>query len=276
MNPYYEYSVHGSVAGGRLELQSFEDRDTNESAFFGRSYAAGENTKTKKGHSTLEVIKEGSKDGRFGHKDELKLIGYNKDDDFERKVSSLSPHKYHRHVNTDYNDDAGYDSRGHRHHHDSGHDYGHGTSHGGHDCGGHGHSRHKEEGTDPGRDRHGHDEWDSGIESHGHGNRYNDIKILSPDEKEFDEEEEDEEEPVKPIGLFGLFKYSTKWDFVLVILGCLGALINGGSLPWYSFLFGKFVNKIALESKTDKHKMMKDVDKVLKILPPCFLSFNFT
>ncbi|KAI6671691.1 hypothetical protein NL676_006576 [Syzygium grande] len=262
MNPYYEYSVYGSVAGGRLELQSFEDRDTNESAFFGRSYAAGENTKTKKGHSTLEVIKEGSNDGRFGHKDELKLIGYNNDDDFERKVSSLSPHKYHRHVNTDYNDDAGYDSRGHRHHHNSGHDYGHGTSHGGHDRGGHGHSRHKEEGTDPGRDRHGHDEWNSGIESHGHGNRYNDIKILSPDEKEFDEEEEDEEEPVKPIGLFGLFKYSTKWDFVLVILGCLGALINGGSLPWYSFLFGKFVNKIALESKTDKHKMMKDVDKV--------------
>ncbi|PQM40461.1 tRNA (guanine(37)-N1)-methyltransferase 2 [Prunus yedoensis var. nudiflora] len=31
-------------------------------------------------------------------------------------------------------------------------------------------------------------------------------------------------------------------------MGCVGALINGGSLPWYSYLFGEFVNKIAIES----------------------------
>ncbi|KAK3410679.1 hypothetical protein EUGRSUZ_J02615 [Eucalyptus grandis] len=267
-NPYFEYSGNGALAGGRLELQSFVDRDTNESAFFGRSYAAGENAKIKKDHSNLEVIKEGSKDGRFGHKDELKLIGYNKNDDFERKVSSLSPLRYHRHVNTDYNDDADNDSRGHRHHNilHSGQDYGHGTSHGRHDRGGHGHSRYKEEDTDHGRDRHDHNEWDSGMQSHGHGNRYNNIEILPPGDNELDEEEEDEEEPVKPIGLFGLFKYSTKWDFVLVILGCLGALINGGSLPLYSYLFGKFVNKIALESKTDKHLMMKHVDEVCLLM----------
>ncbi|KAI3426657.1 uncharacterized protein J3R85_009863 [Psidium guajava] len=274
-NPCYDHWGYGAVAGERLELRSFVDRDTNESAFFGRSYAAGENTKTKKGRSNLG-IKEGSNHGRFGHKDELKLIGYNKDDDFERKVNSLSPHRYHPHVNTVYDDDGDYDTHGHHHRRDchhkkslSRHDYGHGTSHGGHIHRGHGHSNNKEEGIghesqrfDPGRDQHGQDEWGSGIQCRGHGNRYNDIEILPPDDKEFDEEAEDEEEPVKPIGLFGLFKYSTKWDFVLVILGCLGALINGGALPWYSFLFGKFVNKIALESKNHKDQMMKDVDKV--------------
>ncbi|KDP40662.1 hypothetical protein JCGZ_24661 [Jatropha curcas] len=40
-----------------------------------------------------------------------------------------------------------------------------------------------------------------------------------------------------------------------------GALINGGALPWYSFLFGDFVNKIAKEAD-DKTKMMKDVQKI--------------
>ncbi|KAL6285339.1 hypothetical protein ACE6H2_009729 [Prunus campanulata] len=45
-------------------------------------------------------------------------------------------------------------------------------------------------------------------------------------------------------------------------MGCVGALINGGSFPWYSYLFGEFVNKIAIESITyaDKTPMMKDVE----------------
>ncbi|CBI35827.3 unnamed protein product, partial [Vitis vinifera] len=59
------------------------------------------------------------------------------------------------------------------------------------------------------------------------------------------------------------FWYSTKSDILLVILGCLGALINGGSLPWYSLLFGNFVNKIAKEpDSNDKTEMMKDVQQV--------------
>ena len=73
--------------------------------------------------------------------------------------------------------------------------------------------------------------------------------------------------PAKSIGLLGLFKYSTKWDIFLVILGCLGALINGGSLPWYSYLFGEFVNKIAIESSNgEKGQMMMDVEKVQNFL----------
>ncbi|KAK8524744.1 hypothetical protein V6N13_015756 [Hibiscus sabdariffa] len=83
----------------------------------------------------------------------------------------------------------------------------------------------------------------------------------------FDEEEEEEDaEPLRPVGLLSLFRYSTNWDIVLVILGCVGALINGGSLPWYSFLFGKFVNKIAMESEGDKTKMMKDVQMICQFM----------
>nr|XP_029123837.1 ABC transporter B family member 19 [Elaeis guineensis] len=78
-----------------------------------------------------------------------------------------------------------------------------------------------------------------------------------------DDEEEDEDVRVTPpVGLFSLFKYSTTWDLALIFLGCIGALINGGSLPWYSYLFGDFVNKIALESVNDKAQMMKDVQRI--------------
>lgn len=82
------------------------------------------------------------------------------------------------------------------------------------------------------------------------------------DEEDEDEDEYDEGPAVKSIGLLSLFRYSTKLDMVLVILGCLGSLINGGALPWYSYFFGKFVNKIADGSSIDKTKMMKEVDRV--------------
>ncbi|XP_047326308.1 ABC transporter B family member 19-like [Impatiens glandulifera] len=80
--------------------------------------------------------------------------------------------------------------------------------------------------------------------------------------EQHEEEEYDEEPPPQPVGLFSLFKYSSKFDMILVMFGCLGAFINGGSLPWYSFLFGRFVNKIAKESDDDKTTMMKDVSTI--------------
>ncbi|KAL6660468.1 hypothetical protein ACP70R_002014 [Stipagrostis hirtigluma subsp. patula] len=63
----------------------------------------------------------------------------------------------------------------------------------------------------------------------------------------------------KPVTISGLFKYSTPWDIVLLVLGCVGAMINGGSLPSYSYLFGNFVNKIV---NSDKSQMMKDVKQI--------------
>ncbi|KAM0031914.1 putative ABC-type xenobiotic transporter [Helianthus debilis subsp. tardiflorus] len=75
-----------------------------------------------------------------------------------------------------------------------------------------------------------------------------------------DDDDDDEVAPPKQIGVFGLFKYSTKLDIFLVFIGSLGALINGGSLPWYSLLFGLFVNKIAKDDNNDD--MMKDVKTI--------------
>ena len=76
-------------------------------------------------------------------------------------------------------------------------------------------------------------------------------------------DDEDDLEPPKSVGLSGLFKYSTNLDMVLVFLGCIGALINGGSLPWYSYLFGSFVNKISTD--VDKNQMMDHVQQVCLI-----------
>ncbi|PHU30646.1 hypothetical protein BC332_02739 [Capsicum chinense] len=72
-------------------------------------------------------------------------------------------------------------------------------------------------------------------------------------------DEEDDTPAPKQVGLLSLFKYSTKLDIVLLLLGCIGALINGGLLPWYSYLFGNFINKIALDK--DKDQMIKDVGR---------------
>ncbi|CAN1287356.1 ABC transporter B family member 19 [Linum perenne] len=83
-------------------------------------------------------------------------------------------------------------------------------------------------------------------------------------------EEGEEEEATTPVGLFGLFKYSSRWDMFLLFLGCLGALINGGSLPWYSFLFGNFVNRIA---KDTKDQMMEDVQKMAHFVHQLFTFF---
>ncbi|KAL7140430.1 hypothetical protein ABFS83_09G120700 [Erythranthe nasuta] len=84
--------------------------------------------------------------------------------------------------------------------------------------------------------------------------------------EEHDDVEEDDEVAPKSVGIFSLFRYSTKLDLVLIMFGCLGAFINGGSLPWYSFLFGKFVNKLALGQDQDKNEMMKEVDKICLLM----------
>ena len=106
-----------------------------------------------------------------------------------------------------------------------------------------------------------------GGHSHGGYSHHDVDKISGYDEEGEENQDEEDAGPPKTVGLFSLFRYATKWDWVLVFVGCLGALINGGSLPWYSYLFGDLVNKISQESSNGgKAQMVKDVEKV-RILP---------
>jgi len=131
--------------------------------------------------------------------------------------------------------------------------------------------------------KHGHGDYvGHGLPSHdgnhvygsggGYAYRHHDIEKYSYDEEGEEDMDEEDASPPKAVGLFSLFRYSTKWDLMLVFVGCLGALINGGSLPWYSYLFGDLVNKIS-EADKDKKQMMKDVEKVLIFPLSFFISF---
>ncbi|CAL9079476.1 unnamed protein product [Musa textilis] len=84
---------------------------------------------------------------------------------------------------------------------------------------------------------------------------------MSDDSRESDADGDDEEAAAasRPVGLFSLFKYSTAPDLFLIFLGCIGSLINGGSLPWYSYMFGDVVNKMASESG---NHMIKEVERI--------------
>ncbi|KAJ7963327.1 ABC transporter B family member 19-like [Quillaja saponaria] len=196
-------------------------------------HSYGENSKSNGYSSKLPVTKEGrSGKGNFSplaEEDELSVIDY-------------ETREYH----------LGLSHGRHHYDHDSNGDYvGHGISH---------------DENALGSGHHGHKSWQST------GHRYGVDKVSisgdddDNDDGDDDDDYEDDEGPEKSVGLFSLFKYSTKWDMVLVILGCLGALINGGPLPWYSYLFGELVSKIARESENDKTQMLKDVEKVCTLM----------
>ncbi|PHU02721.1 hypothetical protein BC332_27972 [Capsicum chinense] len=78
-------------------------------------------------------------------------------------------------------------------------------------------------------------------------------------------DEEDDMPAPKQVGLLSLFKYSTKLDIVLLLLGCIRALINGGSLPWYSYLFDNMVPK-RTETESSPSKGTSEVDRLHPLL----------
>lgn len=195
-------------------------------------------------------IRGGTGSGPLATKDELNMIKYEYQEHEFLHGSSHKGNYHHRghdlsHIGHDLGEHSRYDHHGHEishiGHHGEQYSYehnGHGLSHGGQQTPSH---------------------------HYGGDDQYNDSDKVSAYEE--DDDDEGDGGPAKSIGLLGLFKYSTEWDIFLVILGCLGALINGGSLPWYSHLFGEFVNKIATESLNGENgQMMKDVEKVHNFL----------
>ncbi|XP_050383834.1 ABC transporter B family member 19-like [Argentina anserina] len=251
---YSASSNNGAATDGRLELKSYIARD-NESSGFGRSsYSYGEQSKPFKAVTPrLEGIKEArsgnfSCSGPLAKKDVLGLINHQTAEDDEDEDTSLdhSGHHGHGHGLSRFGHDPGGQYL----------DHGHRSSHKGHDHGLSTMDHHGAHGLSP-MGHYGH----SGVPSQSHG--VSPITSHFIDDDSDDDEGEDDARPVKQVGLFSLFKYSTKWDMFLVFLGCVGALINGGSLPWYSYFFGVFVNKIAIESlEADKQPMMRDVERV--------------
>lgn len=79
--------------------------------------------------------------------------------------------------------------------------------------------------------------------------------------------EEKKEEGKKPnrVSLLKLFTFADFYDCVLMVLGSIGAILHGVSVPVFFIYFGKLINIIGLAylaPKTASHK----VAKVYKIL----------
>lgn len=279
-NPYYDHPSCSGVPSERLELHSYAARD-NDSFLRSKENNLGDHRMSHQGIYRLGKIEGTSRPvSPLANEDELSMIDYDRLDDVGMHVH-LSETNRNRQKHEDprwlsvsraYMEDDDFVSDFHNHHGSSDGKHNnndHGLSQNGYDHGGHHQMSYRIDNLDDEflHGHRGHAAWQSTSHHYGGGDgRYNDPELVSFYDKD-DAEEEDDAEVAKPVGLFSLFKYSTKLDTVLVILGCIGALVNGGALPWYSFFFGNFVNKIANESSdSDKTQMMKDAEKVQVIL----------
>ncbi|CAK7356473.1 unnamed protein product [Dovyalis caffra] len=260
-NPYYDQSSYIAVPAGRLELQSYVARDNERSAIHLRDYSSAAYRKSHDrwiSSPSSGFIRGGARGNAspLADQDELSMIDYDSAD-VEKQGELLQTD----HTNLHGHDDSRWLSVSHAYMEDDGvsQSY-HGMPHGRHDH--------------PGRELSlsRHDDFLSAYDTNKSTSNYyvtdrhpyDDINRASEyEDEDYDEEDDDEEAAPKQVGLFSLFKYSTKWDMVLVFLGCLGALINGGSLPWYSLLFGDFVNKIAKDSDDE---MKKEVTRICLLM----------
>ncbi|XP_073295866.1 ABC transporter B family member 19-like isoform X1 [Primulina huaijiensis] len=251
-NKYHEnlYSAYDPLPSGRLELQSYAARENNESSIFEQSRTSGEHTRHGKS-SILSTIKEASPGNRgpLADEDNLSTTDYGILQDMDRQVRMIEAYR-----GLKQNQDPRWFSVSHVYiDENSKNDHDHGMLPLNHHVGYTADKNLK-------------------IADSSYDNSHYACSLRqSPENHDcrvnaaFEEEDDEEEEAVTPksVGLFSLFRYSTKFDLVLIFFGCLGAFINGGSLPWYSFLFGRFVNNLATgEDSISKHQMMKEVDKV--------------
>ncbi|PIA27569.1 hypothetical protein AQUCO_07600024v1 [Aquilegia coerulea] len=234
-NDYYQSNTANGYSSyfNRAYDNSFYGTSSSGGRIELQSFVAG---KKSPRFSTMGAIKE-SEDGdrklSLADRDQPSLHQLH-----AKQKSFASHHSYHDNYKDDESEDDDHYGHGHGHHqygrspyvhdHDGKHDFG-------------------SKGYNPTYEQHSH--------AHGLNDGYDDVGS--------EDEDGDDRREIKSVGLFGLFKYSSKLDMVLVFFGCVGALINGGSLPWYSFLFGNFVNKIADDSKSE---MMDDVEKICLLM----------
>lgn len=60
---------------------------------------------------------------------------------------------------------------------------------------------------------------------------------------------------------YKLFSFADKYDWVLMILGSVGAVIHGSSMPVFFLLFGEMVNGFG-KNQSDLTTMTQEVSKV--------------
>lgn len=74
-----------------------------------------------------------------------------------------------------------------------------------------------------------------------------------------------------------LFSFADKFDYLLMTVGSVGAVIHGSSMPFFFLLFGQMVNGFG-KNQMDLRKMTDEVSKVshqLMIRPFFIISLFF-
>jgi len=74
-------------------------------------------------------------------------------------------------------------------------------------------------------------------------------------------EEKTEKKKEETLPFYKLFSFADKYDYVLMTLGSLGAVVHGSSMPVFFLLFGQMVNGFG-KNQSDLHTMTHEVSKV--------------
>jgi len=74
---------------------------------------------------------------------------------------------------------------------------------------------------------------------------------------------EAEKKKDQTLPFYQLFSFADKYDYFLMGLGSLGAIVHGSSMPVFFLLFGQMVNGFG-KNQSDLHTMTHEVSKVSK------------
>lgn len=73
--------------------------------------------------------------------------------------------------------------------------------------------------------------------------------------------------PRNNLSFYQLFKYATKFDYVLMTLGTLAALINGAAVPVFSLILGSMTDEFGIIIHFTYNKIKDQLHKVMHLLP---------
>lgn len=72
---------------------------------------------------------------------------------------------------------------------------------------------------------------------------------------------EAEKKKEQSLPFFKLFSFADKFDYLLMFVGSLGAIVHGSSMPVFFLLFGQMVNGFG-KNQMDLHQMVHEVSRV--------------
>lgn len=64
-----------------------------------------------------------------------------------------------------------------------------------------------------------------------------------------------EDDDLKPVGFFKLFRFATKLDIILMVVGSIAAAAMGTAMPAFAYIWGKMTDSfVDADSMVDKSK----------------------